>query len=168
MATQMMNDGLTVLASMATPAVLLLANAMLILSTNQRLQSILNRIHETERTLADEESSPAPTDVKTLHDMLLIHARRARSAHRALLCFYGSAGAFIAVVVSLGLAGLGSLVAQTMALVTAFLGCGLLVCGSVLLIKETWLGIHATDLRFALVIQLCRELDDKHHRRQRS
>lgn len=39
-------DGVGVFTAMATPAVLLLANAMLILSTIQRLQAILTRVRE--------------------------------------------------------------------------------------------------------------------------
>jgi len=37
-------DTQSVLAAMVTPAMLLMANAMLVLSTNQRLQAILQRV----------------------------------------------------------------------------------------------------------------------------
>lgn len=48
-------DGIGVLATTATPAALLLADAMLILSTNQRLQAILERVRETELTMAGRD-----------------------------------------------------------------------------------------------------------------
>ncbi len=55
-------------------------------------------------------------------------------------------------------ASLGVRGALPAALVTAFLGCALLVCGALLLISETWLGIRATDRRFASVIDRCQAL----------
>jgi hypothetical protein len=154
-----MNDGLAVLAGMATPAVLLLANAMLVLSTNQRLQGILERVRETELTIAGEDAAPETSDLALLNDLLTDHARRARSAHRALLCFYTSAAFFVVVVVSVGLETLEVVSALTVALASAFVGCALLLCGAVLLIGETWIGIRATDRRFDSVMEVCRQLE---------
>lgn len=158
--TSQMTDGLPVLAAMATPAVLLLANAMLVLSTNQRLQAIFQRVRETELTIAGEDVAPEIADLALLNEILLGHARRASAAHRALLCFYASTGMFVVVVVAVGLASLGAGRALEVALATAFLGCALLICGAVLLIGETWIGIRATDRRFATVMDLCAELRD--------
>ena len=157
-------EGLTVLASMATPAVLLLANAMLILSTNQRLQAILVRVRETELTIAGVDVAPETHDLNLLNDLLVTHARRARAAHRALLCFYSSAGAFMAVVVSVGLGTLGFDRALPLALIIAFLGCALLFCGALLLIAETYIGIRATDRRFEAIISLCSDLSRQGNR----
>ena len=154
-------DGLTVLAAMATPAVLLLANAMLILSTVHRLQGILDRVRETELGIAGHDLAPETGDLSLLNDLLLAHARRARAAHRALLCLYSSAGTFIMVVMMIGLGGLGLQAALPAALLTAFLGCGLLFCGAILLISETRTGISATDRRFDSVIDLCRQLSQR-------
>jgi hypothetical protein len=155
------NDGLSVLAAMATPVVLLLANAMLILSTNQRLQSIFNRVRETELTIAGADLAPEIRDLEILNDLLITHSRRARAAHRALLCFYGSAGLFTTVVVSVGLASLDVAGSLPLALFTAFFGCALLFCGTLLLIGETWIGIAATDRRFAAVAEICQRLSTR-------
>ncbi len=84
-----------VLAAMAAPAVLLLGNAMLILSTNQRLQNILERVRETELTMVGQDAAPEISDLELLNELLLTHARRARYAHRALLSFYTSTGLFM-------------------------------------------------------------------------
>lgn len=54
--------GLSVLAGMATPAVLLLANAMFILSTIQRLQAILARVRETELAMVGEAATAETED----------------------------------------------------------------------------------------------------------
>ena len=74
---QMPDEGITVLATMATPAVLLLANAMMILSTNQRPQSILDRVRETELTIAGESLAPETADLTLLQEFLVGHAKRA-------------------------------------------------------------------------------------------
>ncbi|NIR43600.1 MAG: DUF2721 domain-containing protein [Gemmatimonadetes bacterium] len=151
-------DSLSVLAAMATPAVLLLANAMLILSTNQRLQTILTRVRETELAIAGQDVAPETSDLDLLNQLLLDHARRARAAHRGLLCFYASSATFVLVAILIGVASLGLDFAQHLALATAFLGSLLLACGATLLIAETWIGIGATDRRFQSVMDLCRQL----------
>ncbi len=160
METQL-GDGIAILAAMATPAVLLLANSMLILSTNQRLQSILDRVRETELSIAGKDVAPETADLHLLNELLVAHARRARAAHRALLCFYSSAGTFVIVVLAVGLGGLGLDWALPIALLTAFIGCALLFCGTALLIAETRLGITATDRRFDSVRDLCRRLAER-------
>lgn len=163
LAAQMMDNGMSVLATMATPAVLLLADAMLILSTNQRLQAIFTRVRETELAILGEDVVAETSDLAVLNDLLIGHARRARFAHRALLSFYSSAGLFAAVIVSLGASALGVARVLVIALASAFLGCALLLAGAVLLWRETWIGIRATDARFNSVMGLCHELA---HRRQ--
>jgi hypothetical protein len=45
-----------------------------------------------------------------------------------------------------------------LALTVAFLGCGLLFCGALLLVIETSAGIRATDRRFEAILELCGEL----------
>lgn len=164
METQL-GDGIAVLAAMATPAVLLLANAMLVLSSNQRLQAILDRVRETELAIAGEDVVPETTDLKLLNELLLAHAKRARAAHRALLCLYCSAATFVIVVLTVGLGGLGFNWAVPLSLLTAFVGCALLFCGAILLIAETRLGITAIDRRFDSVMDLCRQLAERRGQR---
>ncbi len=155
---QMPDEGITVLATMATPAVLLLANAMMILSTNQRLQSILDHVRETELTIAGENLAPETADLTLLQEFLVGHAKRARMAHRALLSFYSSAGLFTVVIIGLGIGTLGFGVGLPLALSAAFAGCVLLFVGVVLLMSETWIGIKVTDRRFRTIMELCDQL----------
>lgn len=151
-------DAIAVLATMATPAVLLLANAMLILSTLQRLQAILERVRETELTIVGVDAARETADPSLLNELLASHAKRARYAHRALLSFYGSAGMFMVVIVTLGISALGLEYALKTALISAFVGSALLFTGAVLLIVETLIGIRALDRRFQVVLALCRQL----------
>lgn len=151
-----MGTGLDVIAAMATPAVLLLANAMLILSTNQRLQAILERVRRVEETLEGEEVGVGIEDRRVLGEFLAVHGARARSAHRALLSFYGSVAAFVMMVVGVGLSAEGLRAGHVMALASAYLGVALLFTGAVLLVHETWKGIRATDARMETLAALSR------------
>ncbi len=151
-------DAIAVLATMATPAVLLLANAMLILSTVQRLQAILERVRETELTIVGVDAARETAEPSLLNELLVSHAKRAGYAHRALLCFYSSAGMFMVVIVTLGISALGFEYALRTALISAFAGSALLFTGAVLLIVETLIGIRALDRRFEAVLSLCTQL----------
>ncbi|MFQ5689257.1 MAG: DUF2721 domain-containing protein [Gemmatimonadota bacterium] len=144
-------DGFELIASMATPAVLLLGNAMLILSTNQRLQSILKRLRELEERLERGELSDpdgSGLDRGRFRSLAARHRRRARFAHRALLALYLSGGLFILVVLLIGAAGLGAEGSGLLAIGAALIGCVLLLAGIAQLAAETWLGISATDEQF--------------------
>ena len=133
-----------VVAAMATPAVLLLANAMLILSTNQRLQAVLERVRENEEAA---DRSPDPARMVGVRHELEAHGRRASIAHRALLALYASAAFLLVMIGALGSANLGLPAAQEIALAAAFLGSGLLLLGVGLLAAETWIGVRAIDGR---------------------
>lgn len=153
------SGGLNMIAAMATPAVLMLASAMLILSTNQRLQAILERIREVEETLAGTEVGLGIRDRGMLRELLTVHASRARSAHRALLSFYGSVAAFVVMVVGVGLSDTGLNTGQTLAPAAAFLGVALLFTGAVLLVRETWNGIRGMDARMKALLVVCSDDD---------
>lgn len=140
---------------MAAPAVLLLANAMLILSTIQRLQAILTRVRENEEGLTTR-TGRQQADRPAIRRELELHGHRVRLAHRALFAFYGSAGVLLIMIGPLGAGAVGWAAASQVALVAAFVGAVLLFAGAVLLIGETWVGVRATDRRVRRVVDLCR------------
>lgn len=140
-----------VIATMATPSVLLLANAMLILSTNQRLQAILHRVQENEAALQDAADDDMVGGVRR---ELIAHGRRARLAHRALLTLYAAAAMLLVMIVALGASPDWSS-ARSVALGSAFLGAGLLLVGTALLAAETLIGVGAIDGRIRRVIDSC-------------
>lgn len=150
---------LAVLTTMAAPAIFLLANAMLVLSTIQRLQAILARIRENEDLVTGAEELGPAFDPARTRELLGHHARRARLAHRALLAFYASSAVFVIMIVALGSAGLGLPGGSRIALYAAFLGAGLLLVGTGFLTAETWAGVHATDLHVRIVSDECEELE---------
>lgn len=151
---------LTVLTTMAAPAVFLLANAMLVLSTIQRLQAILARIRENESVIRNPDAHGSGFDPAAIREILGHHARRARLAHRALLAFYTSSAVFVVMIVALGSAGLGLPGGFRVALYAAFLGAGLLLAGTGFLTAETWAGVHATDRQVHLVSEECDRLEE--------
>ena len=142
-------DPQAVLAAMVTPAMLLLANAMLVLSTNQRLQSILRRVWEAEE-MYHGNSDAAQVGAVMLE--LEAHGRRARLAHRALLALYAAAAVLLVMIGALGGASLGLPSARPVALAAAFVGAGLLLVGTALLAMETWIGIAAIDGRIRRLV----------------
>jgi len=74
-------DGSGVFTAMATPAVLLVVNAMLILSTVQRLQAILARIRENEESNRGDRRNGARSGASgELREELELHGRRVRLA----------------------------------------------------------------------------------------
>lgn len=136
-------DLTAVLVAMATPAALLIAGAMLILSTNQRLQAVLHRIQENEDTLQGGAGDEAGAVLAELE----AHGRRARLAHRALLALYAAAAALLIMILSLGSSTLGLNAARGVAVAGAFAGAGLLLLGACLLAAETWIGVSTIDRR---------------------
>jgi hypothetical protein len=142
-------DPQSVLAAMVTPAMLLLANAMLVLSTNQRLQAILRRVSEGEVMYHGNHHA---ADVSAVMTELEAHGRRARLAHRALLALYAAAAVLLVMIGALGSASLGLPSARPVALAAAFVGAGLLLIGVALLAMETWIGIGAIDGRIRRLV----------------
>lgn len=142
-------DTQSVLAAMVTPAMLLMANAMLVLSTNQRLQAILQRVWEGEEMYHGDRHA---ADISAVMTELEAHGRRARLAHRALLALYASAAVLLVMIGALGSASLGLPFARHVALASAFVGAGLLLIGTALLAMETWIGIGAIDGRIRRLV----------------
>ena len=156
MGEQALLDPQSVLAAMVTPAMLLMANAMLVLSTNQRLQAILQRVWESEERYHARDGHHTADDVGSLTAELEAHGRRARLAHRALLALYAAATVLLVMIGALGTASLGWPAARPVALAAAFVGSALLLIGAVLLAMETWIGIGAIDGRIQRLVQVHR------------
>jgi hypothetical protein len=138
-------DPFSILTIVAAPAVLTNASSVLALGTNNRLARVADRAHAVSEHLADA------TDHEGWAAKLAVLQTRAQLLLRALRCFYLGLGLFASsalisiagsIVVSYGwpsafqiAAGIG-IVCGTAA-VTA------LVCGSVLMIRETQLAVQS-------------------------
>ncbi|HYG18090.1 MAG TPA: DUF2721 domain-containing protein [Ohtaekwangia sp.] len=132
---------LSVLSSMITPAVLILASGSLIMTTSQRL----NRVIERVRKISDEfgqiqkssdRESASEIKRKILYSLLNKNARRSKLLTRAMTFLYVSLGLFVATSLTIGIL---SVVHSKYAWVPTAIGLTgslFLFCGSAVLIIE--------------------------------
>lgn len=152
----MQNELLTL---MITPAVLISACGLLILSTTNRYARVIDRIRELDRQLTDLVRRPSDEDVNRpiehcRRQIAVLH-RRGRLLHRAMMSKVGAVAAFVAA--SLSAAVSHQLVELTFALPVGFatLGLGLLLTGAVCLMLEVRMSFRVTeqDIAYAQSLQ---------------
>ena len=153
-----------ILSAMVTPAVLISACGMLIMSTSNRLARIVDRVrhlsHEMER-LADDRGADAALRWDACETQLTLQTKRGRIIQRALTSFYLALGMFVATTAGIGLTALR----PGLGLAAAWVGIAgtlTLFYGSMLLIRETALALRSIDVEMALVLQL----RERHRQRQ--
>jgi Protein of unknown function (DUF2721) len=138
-------DPFSILSIVVAPAVLTNASSVLALGTNNRLARVADRAHAISAQLADDKDPEGSTA------RLAVLQTRAQLLLRALRCFYLGLGLFASsalisiagsIVVSYGwpsafqiAAGIG-IVCGASAVIA-------LVCGSVLMIRETQLAVES-------------------------
>jgi hypothetical protein len=161
-----MNDSVTILTSMITPAVLILASGSLILTTSQRLGRVLERVRKISAEFMQiaklsqtgtPEAKTAESDSRTiLYSLLIKSVKRSRLLTRALRVFYLSLGVFVATSLSIGVIALTHIRFAWIPTVLGMLGAVLLFVGSAILIVESRLtySVIADELNF--VIQTAR------------
>jgi hypothetical protein len=138
---------ISVLSSMITPAVLILASGSLIMTTSSRSIRCIDRVRERAEEL---ESLGAAGDAmserkrKHLYDQLLVNARRARMLQIAMSRLYVGISFFIATSVSIGIAALMPVAVGWIPLILGFIGAGLLFSASVHLMFESRLALTTT------------------------
>lgn len=105
-----MNDltsWLSVLSSMITPAVLILASGSLIMTTSQRLSRVIERVRKISQEFLqlDKTSKEAEAESKRriLYRLLQKSARRCRLLTRAMTFLYVSLGLFITTSLAIGI-----------------------------------------------------------------
>jgi hypothetical protein len=140
-------DPFSVLTFVAAPAVLTNASSVLALGTNNRLARVADRAHALTAQMADgrhhEGSAAEHADLHTRAQLLL----------RALRCFYLGLGLFASsalisiagsIVVSYGWPSAFQ-IAAGVGVVCGASAVIALVCGSVLMIRETQLAVKGLD-----------------------
>lgn len=147
-----MNDlsaALATLSAMITPAVLILACGSLILTTSQRLTRVIDRVRELsseiEMLAADTRSEDFVQDKrKMLFELLEKAINRARLLQRAITRLYLALSSFVATSVAIGIISLTRINFGAVALVLGFIGLGLTLTASFLLIAESRIGLAST------------------------
>jgi Protein of unknown function (DUF2721) len=130
---------LSVLSSMITPAVMILATSSLILTTTNRLVRIVDRVREMLPEFEKLAHAERPDDRKLalLFEDLGRATTRARSGQQALAQLYLALGAFLATSITLGIVTFARVNVGWVPLLFGAIGVALLFSASVLLIFES-------------------------------
>lgn len=138
---------LSILSSMITPAVLILASGSLIMTTSSRSIRCIDRVRERAEELerlgsANDQISERRRE--HLYAQLIVNARRARMLQMAMSRLYVGISFFIATSVSIGIAALAPVAVGYVPLILGFIGAGLLFSASIHLIFESRLALTTT------------------------
>ncbi len=152
-----MENPLSLLSAMITPAVLISACGTLIMSTSLRLARIVDRVRElsrdTEEIFTSEKIVFAEERRLEFERQLLVHTRRGKIIQNAMTGFYGSLGLLVAATVSIGLTALTHWAAWLPAAL-GIAGTVLLFYGSILLIVETRLALQSVNSEMQFTMRL--------------
>jgi hypothetical protein len=132
-----------VLSAMITPAVLISAAGLLVLSTSNRLSRVVDRV----RALAQRVQNMKTEGSESLHraqvlDQLSRLSSRAILLRSAMTAFYIAITFFVLTSISLGILSIFDWKHGWISVVTGLIGSAILLYGSMLLIYE---GRHAID-----------------------
>ncbi len=155
--TNIMDNPLSLLSAMITPAVLISACGTLIMSTSMRLARIVDRVRDlgkqVEELFIGEATDFTEERRAEVERQLSVHARRGKIIQNALTGFYISLGLLVAATVSIGLTSF----VQQLNWLPASLGIAgtiTLFYGSVLLIAETRLALRSVNSEMQFTLQL--------------
>ena len=152
-----LNNPLSVLSAMITPAVLISACGTLIVSTSMRLSRIFDRLRALSQSieqLSTDDTIEFPEE--RLHEFerqLVTHARRGLLIQRSLTSLYFALGLFVAATVSIALVSLLHYFGW-LPMVLGITGTIFLFYGSMLLIAETRLALRSVNQEMEFTMQL--------------
>lgn len=140
---------LQILTAMVTPAVLIMASGSLILTTSNRLTRVIDRVRELARELEALEPDARGAVFllekrQHLGDLLDRAIERARLLQRAMTRLYLALGMFVGTSMMIGLLAISNWGVAWIALGFVFLGAGLMLMASILLIVESRIGLRST------------------------
>ena len=141
---------LTVLSSMISPVVLILASGSLILTTSQRLSRVIERtraLTDTIRELTRNNTDEAfvRSEAASLFSQLKKAASRARLLQRALISLYLTLSVFVATSIAIGIVDISNLRQTWIPIALGIFGAGLLFYASIVLIRESIIAVRAVD-----------------------
>jgi hypothetical protein len=146
--------GVALLSAMITPAVLVSAAGLLIISTSARLARVMDRVRllaAVLESLAGSEDAAAARRRGEAERQIGLQAQRGRLIQQALTCLYLAVATFVATILGIGLVAVaGRPVWLPGALGVA--GTLFLFAGCVLLIRETRLALRAVQWETSFVL----------------
>jgi hypothetical protein len=153
---------LTILSSMITPVVLILASGSLIMTTSQRLGRVIDRTRRIadrirEITEAGTEKPVTVEERATLFNLLGRAARRARLLQQAMMFLYLTLSLFVATSVVIGIVDVSNLQYTWIPIALGITGAGLLFYTSLILIADARIASGAVDCEMDFVIQISKQ-----------
>jgi len=137
-----------VLAAMITPAVLISASGMLVLSTSNRLGRVVDRIRkliELAEDLPDESASVEVVEKRSLiADQVGWLTQRLQLLQSALIIFYGSIGLLVGSSLTVGLSAAAYGALSWVPITLALIGATGLMTGAVILLREARTAVKGT------------------------
>ena len=138
-----------VLGAMITPAVLISASGVLVLSTSNRVSRTVDRVRalgaEVERLQVSTESASAnEAKRKLLADQLSQLSERAVLLRSAMTALYTAIGLLVGTSILVGIVALLQWRYSSLPVVVGFAGACALLYGSLLLVREARLAVRST------------------------
>jgi hypothetical protein len=153
-----LDNPLSVLSAMITPAVLISACGTLIVSTSMRLARIVDRVRslsqEIQQLSSDEKIDFPEARLHEYERQLTTHTQRGVLIQRSLTNLYFSLGLFVTTTVCIGLVALLHRLSW-LPMVLGITGTIFLFYSSMLLIAETRLALRSvnSEMEFTMVLR---------------
>lgn len=150
-------SALDVLSAMITPAILIMACGSLIMTTSSRLIRAVDRVREFVpglETIAERRDRSDEEKRRMMLDQLSRLTTRTRLLQRALSRLYAAIGVFVGTSVAIGVISLLGPQYAFIPVGLAFVGVGLLLWASMILIFESRIALAATHAEMDYVVQL--------------
>ncbi|MBL7698105.1 MAG: DUF2721 domain-containing protein [Chitinophagaceae bacterium] len=141
---------ITILSSMITPVVLILASGSLIISTSQRLGRVVERTRKLTDAIKEliknnSTESTLEQEVSILFEQLQKSAKRAKLLQRAMGALYITLSIFVATSISIGVIDIYRKGSAWIPVILGILGAMLMLYASILLIKESRIALNAVN-----------------------
>jgi hypothetical protein len=153
-----LNEALTILSAMITPAVLIVASGSLILTTSQRLSRSMERVRHLSDQLRKlithpEESNLFEDEHGTLIELIQFAIKRSRLLQQSLTTLYITLGTFVAISITIGILEFSGLQYTWVLTLLTILGAGFLFYASILLIVESQVAFRAVNYEMNTVLK---------------
>src|SRR5918996_4294346 len=158
-----------ILGAMITPAVLISASGVLVLSTSNRVGRTVDRVRalaaEVERLQISPESiSPSGSRRKHIAEQLSQLSERAVLLRAAMTALYTAIGLLVATSIFVGIVALLEWRYSALPLVLGFAGACALLYGSLLLVREARLAVRSTLQEVSSAADAVRDNDAQRNR----
>lgn len=143
-----LSSALSVLSAMITPAVLILACGSLLITTSNRLTRVIDRVRELSTEIEElgrsaDDNEHTNERRRMLFGLLNFAMQRARLLQKAITSLYLALGTFLLTSFVIGILALTKTDHAILALVFSFIGALLMLFASMLMIRESQIGLRS-------------------------